>query len=38
MEAKYGLHAANEEEERDLKALATRQLEVNKGLENLSDT
>ena len=38
LKVKYNMTAANENEERSLKALAVRQLTLNKGLENLSST
>ena len=38
LKVKYNLTAANKEEELSLKALAVRQLTLNKGLENLSST
>lgn len=38
LKVKYNMTAANEDEERSLKALAVRQLTLNKGLENLSSS
>lgn len=38
LKVKYNITAANEDEEQSLKALAVRQLTLNKGLENLSST
>lgn len=38
LKVKYNMTAANKEEELSLKALAVRQLILNKGLENLSST
>lgn len=38
LKVKYNMTAANKEEELSLKALAVRQLTLNKGLENLSST
>lgn len=38
LKVKYNITAANENEEQSLKALAVRQLTLNKGLENLSST